>query len=288
LPIIDSLNLGGTKVLQLLPQIAIADSACIVALPLAIDPPHVKRAAIGAAAVIVAGVAAYAFLSWGERTGVRRRIHKVCEYRQFAVELRVCLTILFALAALATRMHVSIMLAGFVFGLAMSAVCEPRRVAKQLFALTEGFLGPLFFVWLGASLDLRELGRHPKLILLGVALGVGAVAVHSMATALKQPLPLSFLAAAQLGVPVAASTLGTQTGLLPPGEPSALILGALVTIAFSVLGGALASRAGLVAQADTPPATATSAAPPRVTPPPVTPPAGDGQAGSSGPSASRA
>src|SRR6266536_2973156 len=38
LPIVDSLHLGGRPVLQLLPQVAIADTACIVALPLVIDP----------------------------------------------------------------------------------------------------------------------------------------------------------------------------------------------------------------------------------------------------------
>ena len=38
LPIVDSLQLTGPAVLQLLPQVAIADAACIVALPLVIDP----------------------------------------------------------------------------------------------------------------------------------------------------------------------------------------------------------------------------------------------------------
>jgi Kef-type K+ transport system membrane component KefB len=38
LPIIDSIGLSGPSIVQLLPQIAIADAACIVALPLAIDP----------------------------------------------------------------------------------------------------------------------------------------------------------------------------------------------------------------------------------------------------------
>ena len=44
--------------------------------------------------------------------------------------------------------------------------------------MTEGFFGPLFFVWLGASLDLRSFAAHPAMILLGVALGFAAVVVH--------------------------------------------------------------------------------------------------------------
>src|SRR6185437_634956 len=106
---------------------------------------------------------------------------------------------LFALAALATRTHVSIMLAGFAVGLAVAGVGEPRRLARQLFAVTEGFFGPLFFVWLGAALDLRALGRHPAMILLGVALGIGAVLVHAAMRLSGQPVALGMLASAQLG-----------------------------------------------------------------------------------------
>jgi Kef-type K+ transport system membrane component KefB len=59
LPIVDSVGLGGEQVLALLPQIAIADAACIVALPLAIDPKHAARAGLGALAVIGCAVAAF-------------------------------------------------------------------------------------------------------------------------------------------------------------------------------------------------------------------------------------
>jgi Kef-type K+ transport system membrane component KefB len=145
-------------------------------------------------------------------------------------------------AAVATRTHVSVMLAGFSLGVAVTSVGEPRRLARQLFAVTEGFLAPLFFVWLGASLDLRDLGQHPSFILLGVALGLAASACHATARVTGQPWLVAGLASAQLGVPVAAVTLGTQLRLLKPGEPAALILGALVTIAVATAaGGRLAS-----------------------------------------------
>jgi Kef-type K+ transport system membrane component KefB len=247
LPIVDSLHLGGPPVLQLLPQVAVADAACIVALPLVIDPAHAGRAALGALAVLAAAAVLFIGLRYLEATGLRRRAHNVSEKRKFALELRINLAILFGLAALATGTHVSIMLAGFSFGLAVAAVGEPRRLARQLFAITEGFFGPLFFVWLGASLDLRELGRHPGLIGLGLALGAGAVAVHVAMRLIGQAVPTALLSAAQLGVPIAAATIGSQLGVLRGGEPAALLLGALVTIAVAVLAGSLAVRSGLVA-----------------------------------------
>jgi len=242
LPIIDSLELHGDHVLHLLPQVAIADAACIVALPLAIDPGHVGRAGLGALTIILGGVVLFGALSFLERKRYRHRLHHVSEERHFALELRISLMILFSLAAVAGRSHVSVMLAGFVFGLAVAAVGEPRRLARQLFAVTEGFFAPLFFVWLGASLDLRALGTRPTLILLGLLLGAGALLSHSLTRLAGQPLNLSSLAAAQLGVPVAAATLGTSLKVLQPGESAALILGALVTIAAATIAGGLAAR----------------------------------------------
>ncbi len=249
LPVIDSLGLGGPNVIGLLPQVAIADSLCIVALPLAIDPAHVLRAAGGSAAVIAAAVGVWLVLRQLERRGIRRRAHLVSEQRRFATELRVQLVILAALAALAVATHVSIMLAGFAFGLAVTAVGEPRRLARQLFALNDGFLSPLFFVWLGAELDLRQFGSHPGMIVLGVALGLGAGVAHLVGRLLRQPLPLGLLACAQLGVPVSAATIGSQLGVLRPGEAAALMLGAIVTIGLAVAGGGLAARAGMLAPA---------------------------------------
>jgi Kef-type K+ transport system membrane component KefB len=242
LPVVDSLRLTGPAVLQLLPQVAIADTACIVALPLVIDPRHAARAALGALAVTGCAVLLFLVLRYVERAGYHRRLHRLSHRRRFALELRISLMIVFALAALAVRTHVSIMLAGFSFGLVVAAIGEPRRLARQLFALTEGFLGPLFFLWLGASLDLRALAEHPSFVLLGLLLGLGAVTVHAAMRVTGQPSAIGVLASAQLGVPVAAAALGTQLHLLKPGEPAALMLGALLTIGAATAAGAVAAR----------------------------------------------
>ncbi|UGT40595.1 cation:proton antiporter [Nocardia yamanashiensis] len=243
LPIIDSQGLSGKPVLELTAQVAIADAAAVVALPLVIDTAHAGRAALGALAVAAAAAGIFFLLRHLERSGLRRRLHKISEDRQFAMELRVSLALLFLLCAIATRGHVSIMLAGFAMGLAVAGVGEPRRVAKQLFAISDGFLAPLFFIWLGARLNLREFGEHPSLILLGLALGAAAVLAHIAMRLLRQPVPLGALASAQIGVPVAAVTVGTQMHVLKPGEPAALMLGALITIAAAAVGSRRAAAA---------------------------------------------
>jgi Kef-type K+ transport system membrane component KefB len=242
LPTVDSLGLSGPSVVDLLPQVAVADAACIVLLPLVIDPDHVARAAVGATVVVAAGGVLFWALRSVERSGVRHRVHEVSEDRHFAAELRISLTAIFAMAALAVALHVSLMLAGFVSGLVVAAVGEPRRVARQLFAVTDGFFGPVFFVWLGAGLQLGDLVRHPSMVALGVGLGVGAVLAHLAAVALRQPAPYAMIASAQLGVPVAAAAIGAQLDLLHPGEGAAIVLGSLVVLAVTVVGGSLAAR----------------------------------------------
>ncbi len=124
---------------------------------------------------------------------------------------------LLLLAALAQQVHVSIMLAGSSLGLAVATIGPPRRLARQLFGVSEALLAPLFFIWLGASLDLRELGQQPR----HDRARCGSRRrreTHAAAALTGAPVSMSVLGAAQLGVPVAAATLGTQLQLPRPGE----------------------------------------------------------------------
>jgi Kef-type K+ transport system membrane component KefB len=143
LPTVDSLHLGGPHVLRMLSQVAIADTASIVALPLAIDPKHAGRAALGALAVTGCAVALYFGLRYIESTGLRRRVHHVsedasspssCGQPDHPVRT----------GSPGGAHGVSIMLAGFSFGLAVAAVGEPRRLARQLFAVTDASFAPMF------------------------------------------------------------------------------------------------------------------------------------------------
>ena len=240
LPVIASLRLA--NVAGLTAQIAIADAVCIVALPLAIDPARAVTAALGVLAVIVAAVVLFFILRSFDARGVRQAIHRLSERRKFALELRINLLFLFALAALAQFGHVSILLGGFALGLVVAAIGEPRRLNRQLFGITEGFFGPLFFVWLGASISLATLASHPLMILLGVCLGASALVAHLASRFTGQPLTFGVMAAGQLGVPIAAATLGTQLHLLQPGEDAALLLGALITVAATTVAASLRAR----------------------------------------------
>jgi Kef-type K+ transport system membrane component KefB len=242
LPIIDSLKVKGAGILGLTVQVAVADLVCIVALPLAIEPANAPRAALGALGIAVSAIVIFVFLRWLDHRGTLRRFHVASEKRRFALELRVSLLLLFGLAALAQFTHISIMLAGFALGLAVGAIGEPRRLARQLFGITEGFFGPLFFVWLGASIGLRGFVEHPWMIVLGASLGISAVLAHLAVRATGLPWLLALTSAGQLGVPIAAVTLGIQSALLSPGEDAAILLGAIVTIATTTIATSVYAR----------------------------------------------
>lgn len=242
LPIVQSIGLSGPHALRMMAQVAVADTACIVALPMAIEPARAGRAALGASAVIAASLAIFVVLRWTHAHQWERRLRRISRKHGLALELRLNLLILFGLAALAVWTHVSVLLAGFTFGLVVAAIGQPHRLARQVFGVTQGLFAPLFFVWLGATLDLSDLVRHPHYTGLGLALGLTALAIHAALRLVGQPLSFGLLSAAQLGVPIAAVTIGTQSGILDSGEGAALILGALVTIVAAAGAGAAAQR----------------------------------------------
>ncbi|MGW4529181.1 cation:proton antiporter [Amycolatopsis sp. NPDC004378] len=240
MPVLHEAGLDGPAVTATIVQVAIADTVCIVALPLAEDPGRAGRAALGALVVIAAGALWFAALRWLHARGLVTRAHEISKSRHFGLELRIALIVVFGLAGLAQLVGVSVMLAGFAAGLALAAVGEPRRLARQLFAVTDGFLGPVFFVWLGASLDLRALGTQPRLIVLAGLLAAGTVLVHAATRLLGQPLALAVLAGAQLGVPVAAVTIGTREGLMSAGEGGAILAAAVISVAVTAVAAARA------------------------------------------------
>lgn len=244
LPMLQSSGVDARTTPQLVAQIAIADVVCIVLLPLVMAPGRVPQIAIAGAIIGAIAALGAILLRRAGRTDARKRFHRFSEQRAFALELRISLLVLFGLAAIAQYASVSVMVAGFALGLMLAVIGEPRRLARQLFGMTEGFFGPLFFVWLGASLNLRGLIAHPGMIGLGVALGLAALIAHLAARVAGLPWTQGAAASGQLGVPVAAVTLGIQTGALAQGEDAAIILGALVTVAISAVAtGAVARRA---------------------------------------------
>jgi Kef-type K+ transport system membrane component KefB len=223
--------------------ITLTDVGTMLAVPLVLATGGLGKVLVGAGLVLLAGAAAFLPLRWLRRTDRVHALRRKSKHRGWALDLRVGLAGLFGLAALATAVGTSVLIAGFTAGAVLAAVGEPRRLAQQLVGVAEGFLVPLFFVTLGARLEFGALLGSDKALLLLVGLVVAATAVHVLvAVVLRRPAAVGLLATAALGVPSAVVSIGLAQGVLDAGQAAAIVSAVLATIAVSAAGGALLTR----------------------------------------------
>jgi Kef-type K+ transport system membrane component KefB len=240
LPVLQALERHDDVLLVATAWIAVADVLTVLAIPLVIRQGSLLQVLAGIAAVVLLAAAVYLvarrFTTSSRIHGLRHRSKK----QHWALDLRISLLVLLALATIAVRQNTSVLIAGFAAGTVLALLGEPRRLSWQLIGLGEGFLIPLFFVTLGAKLDLHALVTQRANLELAAALSVGAVAVHVLAARLlRLPLGTGLLASAQLGVPSAVATLGLSTGLLQPGQAAAVLAAALVSLAACAAGASM-------------------------------------------------
>jgi Kef-type K+ transport system membrane component KefB len=244
LPVIDETGLGGGAVLVAIAWIVLADVIATIAVPLVIVPARAGHAAIGA--LVVAALVAALFVAveaLRPRPEVKR-IRREGKRRGWAIDLRFSVLALVTLSFVAQKVGASILIAGFGLGLVVSAVGGPKRLSQEVLGLSQGFLVPLFFVLLGAKLDLRALGTNHRAILLAAVLAALAVIVHVLASVAIRARPaIGLLATAQVGVPAAVIALGLPARSITQAEASAIFCAALVSIGVSSFGAALLRRA---------------------------------------------
>jgi Kef-type K+ transport system membrane component KefB len=236
--------------LTVIAWVSIIDVVTVLAVPLVLASGTVTRAVIGTVLVILGAAAIGVGAARAERLAAIGTARDASHRRAWALDLRLSLLVLFTLAWIAERFDTSVLVAGFAAGAMVAALGPPRRVAQQLIGLGEGFFVPLFFVVLGARLDMRALVHSGRDIWLLVLLAAGGVLVHVVgATVTKLPVSYGLLAGAQLGGPVAVASIGLSANALRPGQAAAIVGASVVSL---VVASAGAGWAGLSAR-PTPP-----------------------------------
>jgi Kef-type K+ transport system membrane component KefB len=243
LPALQEAGVGADRALLAMAWATVADVVTIVAVPLVLNPSKAVRAGLGALAVAAGAVLVLLVAHSLAREPKVHALRSQSRKKAWALDLRVALVGLFALCALAEWVGTSIMIAGFAAGLIVAVEGGPRRLSDQVTGVASGFLVPVFFVVLGASLNVRALVQTPTDLALAGALIVGMVAVHVLAAELiKAPIWSALIVTAQLGVPAAVVKLGLSQGLLRPGQGAAIIVSALVSLGVCATGTGLARR----------------------------------------------
>jgi Kef-type K+ transport system membrane component KefB len=243
LPAIEELGLEGAAVMTVMAQVTIADVITILSVPIVLQPHRIAHAALGALLVALAAVLLLAAARLVSLGGWVHRVRHLSKQRYWALDLRLSLLVLFALAWVAQKGGTSILIAGFGAGLMVAMIGGPKRLSTQMRGVADGFFIPFYFVVLGAQLDLGGLVSEPAMLALAGALAVLNVAIHLFAAVvLRRPLSGALAATAQLGVPAAVASIGLSERVLAPVTATAIVVAALVSLGVCTLGIELLAR----------------------------------------------
>jgi Kef-type K+ transport system membrane component KefB len=243
LPALQEASLEDPAAIAVIAQVTIADVLTIVSVPIVLAPGRVGHAVVGALLVAAAALLLLAAAREVSRRGWVHPLRRLSRERHWALDLRVSLAVLFALAWIAQESGTSVLIAGFGAGLMVAAVGGPKRLSTQARGLAEGFFVPAYFVILGARLDVGGLFSHPSLLLLVAALAALNVAIHVLAARLlRRPRAGALASTAQLGVPAAVASLGLSQHVLGAGTATAIVGAAVISLATCTLGVAMLSR----------------------------------------------
>jgi Kef-type K+ transport system membrane component KefB len=239
LPVVQERRLVGGPVLTVIAQVTVADVAATLAVPIVLLPSHAGRELLGAGAVALSVIAILAVGRWLRGKAAVHTLRALGKRRRWAIDLRMALIVLFVLGWITQRTGVSLLFAGFGAGLMVAAIGGPKRLSTEVLGIAGGFFIPLFFVVLGASLDIRGLFDDPTLLGLALALAVLNTAVHLLAAfIMRQPLAGALLATAQLGIPAALVALGLPEHVITPAQGAAILAAALISVATCAVGAA--------------------------------------------------
>src|SRR6202521_2528424 len=233
-PTIRERGLTGPAIAIVITWITLADAVTAVLMPLTLSAVgRIPVALFGDFLVIAIAAASIVFAHHLFKTSLADEAKRESKHRHWALQLRLSVLLLLALAAIAEGTGASLLVAGFAAGIVLRRFDEPNRLAQQLTGLASGFFVPAFFVLLGASLDLSALVHSVSAIGLALAMAIGTTAVHVVASLIagkETRLPAGLLASAQLGLPAAAAALGLASGVLQPAVAAALVAGGVLTL----------------------------------------------------------
>ena len=212
----------------------------LVTLVLSTQSP-VHNALILVAFVALAVVVAIAAVRSSHRTLplFERTIEKSSQ-----LAVRWIVVLVFALALLASKLGLDLLLGGFAAGLIARQVMQKSEVPafdSKLTAVAFGVFVPFFFVVSGMRLDVNALFAGPSgvlklalfFVLFLVVRGTPAMLLYRSALPrLKDRMALAFFSATQLPLVVAITTLAVDEGHMRPSTAAALVgAGALSTLA---------------------------------------------------------
>jgi Kef-type K+ transport system membrane component KefB len=237
LPALEEAGAAGSNAMTVMAWVTIADVVTILSVPIALQPGRAGHAVLGGVLVAAAVLLLFGVARLLAPHAWVQRVRHLSKQRHWALDLRLSLLVLFFLAWIAQKSGTSVLIAGFGAGLMVALVGGPKRLSTQMRGVAEGFFIPLYFVVLGAQLDLRGLFSEPGMLALAGMLVLLNVSIHLAASvAMRRPPHTGLAASAQLGVPAAVASIGLAEGVLSGTVATAIVAAALVSLGVCTLG----------------------------------------------------
>lgn len=237
LPALEEAQVNGLDALAVMAQVTIADVVTILSVPIVLQPGRTLHALLGGALVAISVLLLFGAARLLEGHAWVAHVRSLSKQRHWALDLRLSLLVLFFLAWIAQKSGTSVLIAGFGAGLMVALIGGPKRLSTQMRGVAEGFFIPLYFVVLGAQLDLKGLFEHPAMLALAGVLALLNVMIHLIAAVVvRRPMSAGLAASAQLGVPAAVASLGLAEGVLSGTVATAIVAAAVVSLGVCTLG----------------------------------------------------
>jgi Kef-type K+ transport system membrane component KefB len=237
LPALEETGAASATALTVMAQMTVADVVTIVAVPIVLVPSRTSHAIEGGALVVGTALLLLVVTRALRGSDLVHHVRERSKHRQWALDLRLSLIVLFLLAWIAQESGTSVLIAGFGAGVMVAVLGGPKRLSTQMRGIADGFFIPLYFVVLGAQLDLRGLVKAPSIIALAVVLVALNVAIHLAAALIaRRPLSTGLAASAQLGVPAAVASLGLAEHVISAPVATAIVAAAVVSLGVCTIG----------------------------------------------------
>lgn len=156
---------------------------------------------------------------------------------------RAVFTLIIFFVALSETIGAENILGAFMAGVLVSLLSPNHDMVQKLDSFGYGFLIPIFFVMVGVNLDIWELFKDPKILLLIPFLIIGLIISKVFPVMflkrwydLKTTLAAASLLTSTLSLVIAAATIGERIGVIDSRMSGALILVAVITSIITPIG----------------------------------------------------
>ncbi len=155
------------------------------------------------------------------------------------IKVRGAIAILMAFVVLALVLGVELILGAFLAGMIITLLRRPEDIdlVHKLESFGFGFFIPIFFILVGANLDLGALVESPESLLLlpllfviAMVVKIGPALLFKNQLSWRESLATGALLNTHLSVEIAVVVIGAQLGLLSPAANAVIILFAILTV----------------------------------------------------------